>query len=140
MADIESWETKVLGDYTEMLEIALVPELLFVANEMNKAYLLSDTELEEIKAVPSLLTSVRKIVSTVKRMVKLNSSNFEKFVDVLKKKPQIFETVINTLSTARSECSSSTSCQKEKVTGKLYRGGLVHYKLKFKFWNYQLQF
>ncbi len=71
MADIESWETKVLRDHTEMLEMALVPELLFVAHELNKAYLLSDTELEEIKAVPSLLTSVRKIVSTVKRMVTL---------------------------------------------------------------------
>ncbi len=35
MADIESWETQVLRDHTEMLEIALVPELLFVANEMN---------------------------------------------------------------------------------------------------------
>ena len=130
MADIESWETKVLRDHTEMLEMALVPELLFVAHELNKAYLLSDTELEEIKAVPSLLTSDQKagkIVSTVKRMVKLNSSNFEKFVDVLKKKPQIFETVINTLSTARSECSSSMSCQKEKVTGNYTEGDYNNY-------------
>ena len=118
----------MLRDYAEMLEIALVPELLFIANEMNKAYLLSDTELEEIKTVPSLLTSDQKagkIVSTVKRMVKLNSSNFEKFVDVLKKKPQIFETVINTLSTARSECSSSMSCQEEKVTGNYTEGDLI---------------
>ncbi len=53
MSNMESWETKVLRDHTEMLEIALVPELLFVANEMNKAYLLSDTELEEIKTVPT---------------------------------------------------------------------------------------
>ena len=120
MADMESWETQVLRDHTEKLEIALVPELLFVANEMNKAYLLSDTELGEIKAVPSLLTSdqrASKIVSTVKSIVKLNSSNFKKFVDILKKKPQIFETIISKLSRARSECSSSNSIQEEKVTG-----------------------
>ena len=88
----------MLRDHTEKLETALVPELLFVANEMNKAYLLSDTELEEIKAVPILLTSDQKagkIVSTVKRMVKLNSSNFKKFVDILKNKPQIFETILS---------------------------------------------
>ena len=120
MSNMDSWETKVLRDSTETLEIALVSELLFVANEMNKAYLLSDTELEEIKTVPSLLTSDQKagkIVSTVKRMVKLSSSNFEKFVDILKKKPQIFETIISKLSRARSECSSSNSIQEEKVTG-----------------------
>ncbi len=120
MADMESWETQVLRDHTEKLEIALVPELLFVANEMNKAYLLSDTELGEIKAVPSLLTSdqrASKIVSTVKSIVKLNSSNFEKFVDILKKKPKIFETIISKLSRARSECSSSNFNQEEKVTG-----------------------
>ncbi len=120
MSNMDSWETKVLRDSTETLEIALVSELLFVANEMNKAYLLSDTELEEIKAVPSLLTSAQKagkIVSIVKRMVKLSSSNFEKFVDILKKKPQIFETIISKLSRARSECSSSNSIQEEKVTG-----------------------
>ncbi len=114
MADMKSLQTKVLRDHTEMLEIALVPELLFVAHEMNKAYLLSDTELEEIKAVPSLLTSAQKagkIVSTVKRMVKLNSSNFEKFFDILKKKPQIFETIINTLS------RSSMSYREDEVTG-----------------------
>ncbi len=112
MSNMESWETKVLRDRTEMLEIALVPELLFVANEMNKAYLLSDTELEEIQEVPSLLTSAQKagkIVSTVKSMVKINSSNFEKFADILKKKPQIFETIINILSSPRSEYSSMPS-------------------------------
>ncbi len=87
---------------------------------MNKAYLLSDTELEEIKTVPSLLTSdqrASKIVSIVKSIVKLNSSNFEKFVDILKKRPQIFETIINMLSGARSECSSSNSIEEEKVIG-----------------------
>ncbi len=91
----------MLRDHTEKLEAALVPELLFVVHEMNKAYLLSDTELEEIKTVPSLLTTDQKagkIVSTVKRMVKLNSSNFEKFVDILKKKHQTFETILSYLS------------------------------------------
>ncbi len=124
MADIESWETQVLRDHTDMLEMALVPELLFVANEMNKAFLLSDTELEEIKAVPSLLTSDQKagkIVSTVKRMVKLNSSNFEKFVDILRKKPQTFKTIINMLSRdgspPKSEGSASLSDKEEEVTG-----------------------
>ncbi len=120
MADMESWETQVLRDRTEMLEIALVPELLFVANEMNKAYLLSDTELEEIKAVPSLLTSAQKagkIVSTVKSTVKLNSSNFKKFVDILKKKPQIFETIINFLSRDSSPKSPSGSSQDSAVEG-----------------------
>ncbi len=114
----------MLRDHTEMLELALVPELLFVANEMNKAYLLSDTELEEIKAVPSLLTSDQKagkIVSTVKRMVKLNSSNFEKFVDILKKKPQTFKTIINMLSRdgspRKSECSASLSDKEAEVKG-----------------------
>ncbi len=117
---MESWEIQVLRDHTEMLEIALVPELLFVANEMNKAYLLSDTELEKIKAVPSLLTDIQKagkIVSTVKRMVKVNSTNFKKFVDILKFKSQIFETIIDMLSRAKFECSSLMSGQKlEKVT------------------------
>ena len=100
MADIESWETQVLRNHTEMLEMALVPELLFVAHEMNKAYLLSDTELDEIKVVPSLLNDNQKagkMVSALKRMVKLNSSNFDKFVDILKKKSQTFETIINLL-------------------------------------------
>ena len=105
MADMESWETQVLRNHTEKLEMALVPELLFVAHEMNKAYLLSDTELDEIITVPSLLTSSQKagkIVSTVKRMVKLNSSNFENFVDILKEKPHTFETIINLLSNHES--------------------------------------
>ncbi len=110
----------MLRDHTEMLEIALVPELLFVAHEMNKAYLLSDTELEEIIAVPSLLTSAQKagkVVSTVKRMVKVNSTNFKKFVDILKLKSQIFETIIDMLSRAKLECSLLVSSQKlEKVT------------------------
>ncbi len=117
---MDSWETKILRDHTEMLEIALDLELLFVADEMNKAYLLSDTELEEIKTVATVLTKSQKagkIVSTVKSIVKLNSSNFEKFVEILKKKPQIFETIISKLSTARSECYSSMSSQEEKVTG-----------------------
>ncbi len=116
MADMESWETKVLRDHTEMLEIALVPELRFVANEMNKAYLLSDDELENINNI--MLSDVQKagkIVSTVKRIVKLNSNNFTTFDDILKKKPQIFETIINALSRARSECSSIPN-QEEKVT------------------------
>ncbi len=120
MADMESWETKVLRDHTEKLEIALVPDLLFVANEMNKAYLLSDTELEEINEVPSLLTSAHKagkIVSALKGRVKLSSSNFEKFVDILEKKPQFFEAIITMLSRARSECSSSNSSQEKQVTG-----------------------
>ena len=117
MADMESWQTQVLRNHTEMLEMALVPELLFVAHEMNKAYLLSDTELGEIKAVPSLLTSAQKagkIVSTVKRMGKLNSSNFEKFVDILKEKPKTFETIINLLS--KSDLPS-ISTQEEKIPG-----------------------
>ena len=119
MDDVESWETQVLRDYTEMLEIALVPEILFVANETNKAYLLSDTELEEIKAVPSLPTSAQKagtisIVSTVKNTVKLNSSNFKKFVDILKKKP---ETIINYLSRDSSPESPSGSSQDSAVEG-----------------------
>ena len=102
---MESWETQVLRNHTAKLEIALVPELLFVAHEMNKAYLLSDNELDEIIAIPSLLTSSQKagkIVSTVKRMVKLNSSNFDKFVDILKEKSQTFETIINLLSNHES--------------------------------------
>ena len=118
MSDMESWETKVLKDNTEMLETALVPELQFVANELNKAYLLSDPELEEIKAVPSLLTSAQKagkIVSALKRKVKLKSSNFEKFIDILKKKPQFFETIINMLLRDKSGYSSMSS-QEEIVT------------------------
>ncbi len=116
MANMESWETKVLRDHTETLEIALVPELRFVANEMNRAYLLSDDELENINQL-SDVQKAGKIVSTVKRMVKLNSINFEKFVNILKNKPQIFETIITTLSRARSECSSSNSNQEKEVTG-----------------------
>ncbi len=104
----------MLREYTEKLEMALVPELMFVANEMNKAYLLSDTELEDIKALPSLSKPQCKIVSTVRRLVMLNSSNFEKFVDILKKKPQIFETILNLLS---RDGSSSLSSQEEEVEG-----------------------
>ncbi len=119
-SDMESWETQVLRDHTEKLETALVPELLFVVHEMNKAYLLSDTELEEIKTVPSLLTSDQKagkIVSTVKRMVKLSSSNFEKFVDILKKKPQIFETILSYLSRVGDDSPTGLS-QDSAVEGK----------------------
>ncbi len=116
----------MLRDRTEMLEIGLVPELLFVAHEMNKAYLLSDTELEEIIAVPPLLTSAQKagkIVSTIKGMVKVNSTNFKKFVDILKLKSQIFETIIDMLSIAKFECSSLMSGQKlEKVTSGIIIG------------------
>ena len=122
-SDMESWETQVLRDHTEKLETALVPELLFVVHEMNKAYLLSDTELEEIKTVPSLLTSDQKagkIVSTVKRMVKLNSSNFEKFVDILKKKPQIFETILSYLS--RATGLSQDSAVEGKWSGLSFSG------------------
>ncbi len=88
----------MLRENAEKLEMALVPELMFVANEMNKAYLLSDTELGVIKAFPNDFQKAGQIVSTVKRLVMLNSSNFEKFVDILKKKPQIFETILNLLS------------------------------------------
>ncbi len=107
----------MLRDHTEMLEIALVPELRFVANEMNRAYLLSDDDLEEIKAVPSLLTIAQKagkIVSALKGRVKLNSNNFEKFVHILKKKPQIFETIIKMLSIS------------DKVAGKIIINDLEH--------------
>ncbi len=120
MAD---WEVQVLRDHTEMLEVALVPELFFVAHEMNKAYLLSDTELEEIKAVPSLLTcdqKAGKIVSTVKRMVQLSSSNFEKFVDILEKKPQIFETILSYLS---RDGSPPRPSQDSAVEGKGFSSG-----------------
>ncbi len=130
MADIESWETKVLRDHTEMLEIALVPELLFVANELNKAYLLSDTELEEIKAVPSLLTIAQKagkIVSALKGRVKLNSNNFEKFVHILKKKPQIFETIIKMLSIS------------DKVAGKITITDLEHVIMCMLYKNFQVR-
>ena len=41
----------MLRENTEKLELALIPELQFVANEMNKAHLLSDPELEEIGSV-----------------------------------------------------------------------------------------
>ena len=95
MAEEESWETKVLRENTEMLELALVSEWRFVANEMNNAYLLSDDELDNINLLTSDAQKARKIVSTIKRLVKLNFSNFEKFLDILKKRPQIFETTIN---------------------------------------------
>ena len=102
---MESWETQVLRNHTEKLEMALVPELLFVAHEMNKAYLLSDTELDEIKTIPSLLSNIQKagkVVASLKRMVKLNSRNFDKFIDILKKKPQFFYIIINHLITSET--------------------------------------
>ncbi len=118
MADMEeSLETQALREHTGKLEKALVSDFLFVANELNKAYILSDTELEEIKAVPSLLNDSQKagkILSTVKRLVRVNSSNFEKFVDILKKKPQTFSTILNLLSRDGSPPSPG---QEEKVEG-----------------------
>ena len=113
----ESWETQALREHTGKLELALILDILFVANELNKAYILSDTELEEIKAVPSSLHNSQKagkILSTVKIMVKLNSSNFDKFVDILKKKPQTFNTILNLLSRDGSPPSPG---QEEKVEG-----------------------
>ncbi len=118
MADMEeSWETQALREHTVKLELALVSDILFVANELNKAYILSDTELEEIKAVPSLLNDSQKagkILSTVKRLVKINSSNFEKFVAILKKKPQTFRTILNLLS---RDGSPSCPGQEQEVKG-----------------------
>ncbi len=116
MADVESWQTKVLRKNTEKLELALVPELRFVVNEMNNTSLLSDDELGKINLLVGDAQKAIEIVSIVKRLVKLYSNNFEKFVDILKKKPQIFETIITLLS---SEYSSSISGQEEKVAGKI---------------------
>ena len=90
-----------MRNHTGKLEKALVSDLRFVANELNAAYILTNDELEEIKAVPSWLSDsdkAGKILSTVKRMVKLNSKNFEKFVNILKMRPKIFETILDLLS------------------------------------------
>ncbi len=98
---MDSWETQALRNHTGKLEKALVSDLRFVANELNAAYILTNDELEEIKAVPSWLSDsdkAGKILSTVKRMVKLNSKNFEKFVNILKMRPKIFETILDLLS------------------------------------------
>ncbi len=100
MAGIEPWECQVLRDQAEKLELALTPELLFVAQEMNKDYLLSDSELSEIQTLGVITDAQRvvKIVSALKRMVNLNTANFEKFVTILKKKPEFFESIISCLS------------------------------------------
>ncbi len=97
----ESWETQALREHTVTLEQALLSDTKFVATALNIAALLSDDELYKINAVSSRLDDSQKavtIVFTVKRMVKLNSENFEKFVDILKKKPQTFKTIIKLLS------------------------------------------
>ncbi len=121
MADMEeSWETQALRNHTEKLEQALVSDFLFVANKLNKAYILSDAELEEIKAVPGQLNDSQKagrIVSHVKRIVKLNSDNFEKFVDILKKKPQAFSTILNLLSRDSSPPNPDQELVQEEVEG-----------------------
>ncbi len=103
----ESCETEVLRSQTRNIEIALIPDLHFLACEMNASFLLSDAELSQVKAVPSFLTEdqkASKVVDSLKRMVKLNWKNFKKFVDILRKKPQLFESVIELLMVEEKKC------------------------------------
>ncbi len=99
----ESWETKVLRDETERIERAIIPELRFVAQELNKAYLLSDDELCEIKAAPTDVQRASMIVDSLKRAVKINSKNYEKFVNILEQKPQFFESILHLITVREKE-------------------------------------
>ncbi len=98
MADSE--ETKRLRAETQQLQLALIQDLDYMAVEMNVASLLSDSDLIEVQNVKTLLTAEKKaiiLVSSLKIKVKLNSDNYYKFLEILRKKEDDFKGIISRL-------------------------------------------
>ncbi len=96
MADSE--ETKRLRAETQQLQLALIQDLDYMAVEMNVASLLSDSDLREVQNVTTVLTAEKKatiLVSSLKIKVKLNSDNYYKFLEILRKKD--FKDIISRL-------------------------------------------
>ncbi len=98
MADSE--ETKRLRAETQQLQLALIQDLNYMAVEMNVASLLSDSDLREVQNVKTLLTAedkATKLVSSLKIKVILNSENYYKFLEILRKKEDDFKDIISRL-------------------------------------------
>ncbi len=67
---------------------------------MNVASLLSDSDLIEVQNVKTLLTAenkATKLVSSLKIKVKLDSDNYYKFLEILRKKEDDFKDIISRL-------------------------------------------
>ncbi len=67
---------------------------------MNVASLLSDSDLIEVHNVKTLLTAdnkATKLVSSLKIKVKLDSDNYYKFLEILRKKEDDFKDIISRL-------------------------------------------
>ncbi len=98
MADSE--ETKRLRAETQQLQLALIQDLDYVAGAMNVAFLLSDSDLRVVQKVETLLTDdnkATKLVSSLKTKVELNSDNYYKFLEILRKKEDDFKDIISRL-------------------------------------------
>lgn len=89
-----------------VLEKAILFDMTNLAHEMNAASLLPDDIHEDIINPRVMLTEAQKatkVVSALKNKVVLNPHNLDKFVRILKKKPEHYEDIIDCLSPSQGQ-------------------------------------
>ena len=126
MADSE--ETKRLRAETQQLQLALIQDLDYMAVEMNVASLLSDSDLREVQNVKTLLTAedkATKLVSSLKIKVILNSENYYKFLEILRKKEDDFKDIISRLEFNAGRPITNPSHHNSLIVA-LYKGLALH--------------
>ncbi len=104
------------------LEKAIIPEMAWIADELNKVGFLSSGTYEDIKSSHSMLRETQMacaLVGDVHRRAQLDLNAMEVFVGILKKKPLQLQPAIDLLKDLRVSKLSCTFSEGVRVSDNL---------------------